>query len=182
MILDNNLVFSSAQAMTTDSDTRSQIIDLATGVALATTATTYSTTPNLSWGRASVFGEDLGIGNGIGKPRVWVSVATLFTTGNAATLNIAFQTGLDPGTGTISGITWTTAIETGPMAVSLLTANARIAAFDVPRRAPGAALPRFWSLLYDIATGQWTAGALNAYIALETQENEYYGPNFTVAA
>jgi hypothetical protein len=184
MILDNtlNFVASAGLTMTTDSSTASYVLDLATGQML--TGTTYTVTPNLTWGLATYFGEDLGIGPGVAIPRFLITVGTAFTTGNAATLNVQVQTAAQAGTtGTISSdTTFATAIETGIIAASLLTANAAMR-ISLPRRKLGQALPRFIRLNFALATGQWTAGSIsNATLAQCLDEIEYYGPNFVAAA
>lgn len=183
-IMDNNLnfVISTGLTLTTNSDTASYVLDLATGQML--TGTTYTVTPNLTWGLATYFGEELGIGPGVAVPRFLVTVGTAFTTGNSATLNVQIQTAAQAGTtGTISSdTTFATAIETGTIAASLLTANQAIR-IDYPRRKVGQAYPRFVKLNFALGTGQWTAGTIsNASLLLAMDEHAYYGPNFTVAA
>lgn len=182
MIIDNNLVFSSSLTLTTDSTTNSYVLDLATGQML--TGTTYTVTPNLSYGNATYFGEDMGIGD-VAIP-IFVNIGTAFTTGNAATLNVQVAGGPQAGvTGTISSdVTFAVYVETGAIAASLLTANANIKLY-YPHRKVGASLPRFIRLQYALATGQWTAGTINmAAIVLNRDDwaSGLYPSNFVVAA
>ena len=152
MILDNNLVFSSAQAANiTVSTASTNVIDLEGGIAL-----------NIGYG--TIFGEDLGRGNGIGSPRVVVSVGTALTSTNSATLNVAFQ-------GSTDSSTWTTYIETGAIAASGLTLNKRIADFSWPVVPSGAALPRYVRLYYQVATGVFATGTISAFVTLDSQLN-----------
>lgn len=170
MFLDNNLVFSDGQSLITTTATRSSyIIDLATGTNFLSTATTYVTNPNLNWGpNATAFGEDLGIGDASSPPNVIVLVSTTFTTTNSCTLQVAFQGAVDDASGTVSGLTWTTYIETDTIAASLLTAGAKAAVFTIPHRKLAAtpAFPRFISLNY-VTDHSFTAGALKSFIDLQ---------------
>lgn len=136
-------------------------------------------------GNVSTFGSDMGIG--VKKPLLDCVVGTGFTTGNAATLNVAFQGA--PDTGLAGGYqpgAWTTYVETGPMAVANLTAGAIVARFDWPPVFPvGEPLPRFLSLLFSPAAAtNFTAGTIN--FALLTMDRDdwaakFAAKNFTVA-
>lgn len=151
MILDNLLAFSAAQTL----------IVSAPGVA-STNNYDYFGNPLNGFNvgpNVTVPGADLGIGDGL-RPKVIAYIGTAVTTGTGSTLNVQFQ-------GSTDGVTYTTYVETGPVAAALLTANTRIAAFDWPVRQIGAALPRYYRLYYAVATGSLTAGTISAYIGLQ---------------
>ena len=184
MILDNNMVFANALTLTTNSDTASSVFDLATGQMLTGSTYTAATALNLVWGNASVFGEDLGIGDGVGVPKFFTNVSTAITTSNSATLNIQLQGAIDAGGTTISGLTWTTEVETGAIAVANLTLNAVVGKLWWPHRGAGQALPRFIRFNYNLGTGQFTAGAVSTYGLLDRDDwsTKNYPSNFVVAA
>lgn len=154
-ILDQNLVFSSAQSLAVTTSTPStNVIDLSGG-------TNFQWGPNSTTNGGSLpFGEDLGIGDGEAMPKVIAYIGTALTTTNSATLNIQFQ-------GSTDSSNWTTYVETGTLAASLLTAGAKVAAFDWPHRQIAAALPRYVRLNYAVATGVFTTGTISAYIGLQ---------------
>lgn len=114
--------------------------------------------------------RDLGVGDG---PAVQViaSVNTAFATTNSGTLQVQFQ-------GSTDSSTWTTYVETPAMAAGGLTAGARIAAFDVPHRTPGAALPRYYRLNYVVGTGTFTAGKVDAWLGIGRSDLPLYAKNY----
>lgn len=193
MILDSTLQFSNAQSLITTTSTGSTfIIDLAAGG--ATSASTYPTGSalNLTYGNATSFGEDLGIGSGMNNLFVGIYISTAFLTANSATLNVQFQGAADSGaTGTVSALTWTTYAETGPIAAaSLTTASGTPDGSGVikmwwPHRAIAAALPRFVRLNYALpGSTAFTAGVLSAYVMLSRDDWSagQYPSNFVVGA
>lgn len=157
MILDNNLVFSTAQSMNITTSTPSEsVIDLTGGA-------------TLEIGNASAFGADLGIGDGVAIPKigVWVGSQSIDTT-NSATLNIAFQG--NASASSAADANWITYIETGALAAARLDAYAKIAAFDWPLKQVEAAMPRYVRLYYQVATGVFTTGEVNAYVMLQRDD------------
>lgn len=155
-IFDLNLIFSNTTSLVTSTSTASAVIDL-------------------------VNARDMGESNdGIGGvPKIAAYVGTGITSACAsATLNVAFQTSTDSSA-------WTTAIETGYMTTASLSASSRLAVFDWPQRAPGAALPRYVRLLYSfsgLAANTVSTGTIFAGIVLEAQQNNVgaYPSGFTV--
>lgn len=172
MMLDQKLQFSEAQAITATAAS-TFVYDLLTGESLTTT---FTPTPPVKWGNATYFGEDLGIGQGPGTPRIVGSTIAAFTAGGAATLTVQFQgapvNSTAQASGNISDLVWATYIQTDALAVSLLTANSEAFSFDWPKRKIKEALPRFVRLNYVVATGPMTAGTINAGVSL--------GPNDAV--
>lgn len=169
MILDATLNLSTAQAITVTAAS-TNIIDLTgAGVGVAS--------PNIDGVQSSVFGQDIGIGDGVSPPVVVCIVGTAFTAAGAGTLTVAFQEAIDDGTGNPS--TWVTAVQTGALSLAQLTAGQKIAEFTVPVRAPGQAFPRFIRLNYTVATGPMTAGTI-AYAGIATGRDDvpFYGAGF----
>lgn len=161
-LMDQNLVLSSAQAITATARS-TNAYDLLTGNALAVTGAAYTT--NAIIGNASVFGEDLGLGRGVGTPSVEV-FSGAGTPGAATSLNISFDGAVDAGTGNTSGLTWTTYIQTGAVPLASILASSRLAAFDWPRRQVASALPRFISLNYTVVGANFTGLTVNSYVNL----------------
>jgi len=180
MLMDINLQFSNAQAITSTAPSTG-VLDLATGLML--TGSTYVTNPSINYGpNATYFGEDLGIGDSQGQPTIVGSALSAFTSGGgSATLQVALQGAPDNGGGTISGLTFTTFMETGAIpqaslqtSVSPFQSN-RMFAFALPRRQTGIALPRFLRLDYIVASGPFTGGTLDADVTLQTDSGWQIG-------
>ena len=184
-MLDVNLQFSNAQAITADAASTG-FYDQLTGT-MGTT--TFSLTPNAIWGKATYFGEDLGIGKGLGTPRVVVNTGTVFAT--IVDLTIKFQGAPNNVTAAASGnrsdLTFVTYMATRAIPVAALTANTRIASFDWPMRStPNTlALPRFVELYYDVNTSA-TTGTVTADVTLGDDDAQgtlqRTSNNYTVAA
>lgn len=184
MLMDQNLQFSNAQAVTATA-LSTKAIDLLAGVAIAS-AGAY-TTPASIIGNAATFGMDFGIGMHSGIPRVVGTAIAAFTAGGAGTMQVQFQGAADSASGTLAGYTWVTYGQTDTIAKTLLTASTRIFSFDWPMRKIGAALPRFVVLNYVVATGPMTAGTVTADVAMGGSDDALgtlgqYPANFTVAA
>lgn len=161
MIIDNQLVFSNGQATT--GTVGSTVIDLSGGT-------------NFTYGNATRFGEDLGIGDGGALPKIAAYVGTANLTTNSATLQIAFQ-------GSTDSTNWDTYVETSAITAANLAAGNKVAAFDWPHRATGANLPRYVRLYYTVGTGAFTTGTIFAAIVLQRDDwpAKYYPANYTVA-
>ena len=163
---DINLIFSSAQAITA-SAASTNVYDMAQGIMLETG--TYQTNAAaglpMTFGNATYFGEDLGIGPLRLKLAAWTNAA--FATGTS--LQIAWQLAPDNGGGSIAGLSFVTYV-TGPVVpLANLTINQILPMPDWPfdivqQNNPP---PRFARLFYTVAgsnftTGQITAGVFNA--------------------
>lgn len=167
-ILDANLVLSSNQSLIAASPgvASTGIIDFA-GVGVGNA-------PTNTFGTATVFGEDIGIGDGVSPPNLTCIVGTAFTAAGGGTLNVQLQESVDSGaagTPAYSPNAWTTIVETGALAAAVLTAGTKIAEFTIPPRAPGQALPRFFRLNYAIAAGSFTAGTI-AFAGIATGRDD----------
>lgn len=169
--LDNQLTFSSAQAVTTTAASTNPI-DLA-GLGSGTTISNII-------GNASVWGQDIGIGNGVYQPAILVTVGTAFAGGTS--LNVQFQGAVDNGSG--SPGTWNTYAESGAIVTASLTANRTIFRINVAAVQPdNGPLPRFLRLNY-VVVGTYTAGTI-AYAGIDLDNQMWsagmYPSNFVVA-
>lgn len=166
MILDNQATFSLNQTLTATAAS-TNLIDLA--------GTGSGNPPSGSFGTATVFGADMGVGRGI---RVGCIVGTALTGGTS--LNVQFQGAPDNGSNAPGS--YTTFAETGAIPAASLTAGARIGTFDVPRALPDGSLVRFVRLNYTIV-GPFTGGNIAwAGIVLDADEwmGKFYPSGFTV--
>lgn len=177
MYIDNQLVFSNNQAITSTAASTS-IVDLS-GFGSGVVDTNVI-------GNITSWGEDMGIGAGVFQPTMLCNVTTVFTSsGSTATLNIQVQ-GAPDSSG--SPGTYTTYAESGviPAAtINGLAAGSRLLGFSLPARVPDQQgnLPRFLRLNYVVASGPFTAGALYAAIVLDRQawDAKFYPNNYAVA-
>lgn len=169
MILDSQSTFSLNQTMAISSATPSNtVIDLA--------GTGSGNPPSGTFGNATVFGADMGVGRGI---RVGCLVGTALTGGTS--MNVAFQGAPDNGSNAPG--TYTTFAETGAIPTADLTAGARIGTFDVPRALPDGSLVRFVRLLYT-PVGTFSGGTIAwAGIVLDADEwmAKFYPSSYVVA-
>jgi hypothetical protein len=159
---DQNLVLSSAQAITGTAQS-TNAYDILNGNTLAVATGAYTT--NSIIGNATTFGEDLGLGRGKGTPAIEVFSGS-GTPITATSLQIAAQGAPDAGTGNTSGLTYVTYIETAAIPIASILASNRLAAFDLPRRQVGAALPRFIALDYIVVGSNFSGLTVTAYINL----------------
>lgn len=182
-MLDAKLQFSNAQAITA-SAASTYMYDQLTG---DQDTTTFDKTPKDIFGKVTYYGEDLGIGKGLGTPRVVVNVGTAFLT--LTGLTIAFQGAPNNVTAQASGnrsdLVFVPYMSTSEILLAALTANTRIAAFDWPMRASGKALPRFVELYYTVDGSSATAGTVTSDVTLGDDDAQttlqYYPNNYTVA-
>lgn len=175
MYTDINLTFSSAQAITATAVSTS-IVDL--------TGFGSGNAPAISFGTASVFGADMGVGDGEAVPKIAVTVAAAFAT--LTSLMVSAQFAVDNGSNAPG--TYQTYAETGAIPVAALVAGARIGTFNLPNKPDTLAqypLPRFIRLNYTVVGSNATTGTVNAGIVLQKDVELggiNYPSNFTVAA
>ena len=166
---DINLLFSSAQAITA-SAASTNTYDMAQGI-VTTSGGTYLTNAAagllMTFGNATYYGNDFGIGDNRLKLMAWVG--TVFATGTS--LQISWRGAPDNGGGTIAGLSFTTYASGPVVPVASLTAGQILPLPDWPFDLPGSANsnppPRFIQLYYTVAgsnftTGTITAGVVNA--------------------
>lgn len=161
-LMDQNLVLSSAQAITATAQS-TNAYDILNGNTLAVASGAYTT--NAVIGNATVFGEDLGLGRGKGTPQIEV-FSGAGTPGAATSLDIQLQGAPDAGTGNTSGVTYVAYIGTEAIPLASILASNRLARFDMPQRRVGAALPRFLALNYVVVGSNFTGLTVNAYVNL----------------
>lgn len=158
MILDGLLMFSnpsgggtgSGDSPTTGSQTSTSSLDLG-----------ISGLPLSSAGGGA---RDIGIGDDPAM-KILVIVTTAFTGGTSLQINV--QGAPDNGSGAAGSFTIMAA---GPVvAEAQLVAGARLFDEDMPRPAPGQALPRFIQLGY-VSVGTHGAGVLKAFLVLDRHD------------
>ncbi len=137
--------------------------DILNGVPLLSASGTYTTSSII--GNAQFFGEDLGLGRGMGTPQV-VGFTGPGTPGAATSLTVQLQGAPDNGGGTIAGLTFVPYIQTRAIALASIVANRRLFAFDFPRRQEGDGLPRFINLNFVVAGSNFTGLSVIGYINL----------------
>lgn len=164
MLMDINLRFSNAQAITATAAS-TLAYDQETGNSFATSFTN----PNDVLGNATYFGEDLGLGRGIGTPKiVGTTGATAWATGTS--LRVQFEGAPDNVTAHASllrsDLTFVPYIATDLILTALLLANTRIFSFSWPKRKVGQATPRFVQLNYIVAGSNFTAATITSDVTL----------------
>jgi hypothetical protein len=162
---DQNLVLSSNQAVTATAAS-TNAYDIEQG---ALVTTTFTPSPNQIIGNATYFGEDLGLGRGVGTPVIEVFTGS-GTPAAATSLQVAAQgapmNNTAFGSGNVSDLTFTPYAETGAIPLASILSSIRLCALDLPRRQVGQALPRFLNLNYIVVGSNFTGLTLTAYINL----------------
>lgn len=174
MYIDGSLQFSNAQALTVTAASTS-LVDL--------TGAGSGNAPAISFGTASVFGADMGIGDGMAVPKIFAAIGTTFVGGTS--LNLQCQFAVDNGSNAPG--TWQTYAETGVILTASLKAGVVIGTFDLPRGVGDITvypLPRFIRLNY-VIVGTFSAGTVTSAIVIQRDDRLgaiQYPSNFTVAA
>ena len=145
MIMDALNIFDPAGTAITASAASTNVIDLY-NVAAGISGTTWA--------------RDIGIGD----DPLWVvvQVGTAFTAAGAATLQVAFQTAPDGGSGTPG--TFVNLAMSDTIAKTALTAGAEVLRIAVPL-----GCQRFIRMNYTVATGPFTAGTIQAELVVDRQ-------------
>lgn len=153
MILDSLLQFSSAQAITTGDTASTNIIDLLNP-------------------------RDLGIGDDPAL-KLAIYITEAFTSAGAGTLTVKFQ-GAPNSAG--SPGSYVTYAESRAYALAELVLGAKLLPIDVPHRDPTLTVtfPRFYRLLYSVATADFTAGKISAEIVIDRQDSSQYPAGLTI--
>ena len=150
---------------------------------LAQIVGTYASTNILDYGLvASIPSEangggarDMGVGDDPAL-KLFVYVATAFTSAGAATVQVTFQGSIDDGAGGIAA--WSSWIASPAYALATVAvAGNRLFDIDFPRPPAGIAIPRFCRLLYSIAGATTTAGKIAAGVVLDRPDQHYAGTN-----
>ena len=162
---DQNLVFSSAQAITATA-VSTNTYDILTGAMITTSGGTYTVPANYIIGNATLFGADMGLGRGVGTPTVEVFSGT-GTPITATSLQIALAGAPDTGSaGTIAALTFVPYIETEAVPIAQILASRRLACFDLPRREVETKMPRFYQIQYTVGGSNFGGLTTTAYINL----------------
>jgi hypothetical protein len=114
--------------------------------------------------------RDLGVMNWPAM-KVLVNVIQAFAGGTS--LSVAFQ-------GSTDNVTYTTMISQAAQTLGNLIAGSRIMDIDVPRPAPGQAIPRYLRLLYT-TVGTHTLGTVTAALVLDRQDFIAYPAGINVS-
>lgn len=117
---------------------------------------------------------------GIGTPDLDLVILSngLFAAAGAATLQVQFQ-------GSADNSTYFTFAETPALSIATLNtiglapAANYILPISLPQRVAGATLPRYYRLNFIVATGPFTAGALQAYLALAKDDIVTYPAGYS---
>lgn len=160
MILDNLLTFTGSpgspfDSPTTGTQTSTNVIDLGVVNGL----------PASIAGGGGGGARDIGTGD---DPALKLSALVTTAFAGGTSLQIALQGAIDNGSGAPSA-TWTTMWQSQAITEATMTAGTQLANIDVPRPAPGQALPRFLRLQY-VTVGTHTAGALEAQIVIDRDD------------
>lgn len=141
--------------------------DILNGQALLTASGTYTVPPNSIIGNSSFFGEDLGLGRGMGTPQV-VGYTGSGTPAVGTSLTVQLQGAPDTlaAAGAISGLVFVVYIQTRVILLASIVASRRLFAFDFPRRQEGDGLPRFINLNFVVGGSNFTGLTVTAYINL----------------
>src|SRR4029077_7335109 len=165
MLNDQNLVLSGAQAVSVTAAS-TNTYDILNGASIVTAGGTYTVPPNSIIGvNKTFFGEDLGLGRGLGTPQV-VGFTGSGTPAVATSLTVHVQGAPCNGVGTIAGLTFTPYIQTNAIPLASILASSRLFAFDFPRRGEGLALPRFINLNYVVGGAGFTGLTITSHINL----------------
>lgn len=124
--------------------------------------------------------RDLGV-NGAIPLKLLLAASTPFTAAGAATLTVALQGAPDNGSG-LPG-TWTTYVQSIALSLAQINAAGFIFPITVPRPPSSAvAMPRFLKLVYTVATGPMTAGAVNAGLVISRDDWIAYPKNYDITS
>lgn len=115
--------------------------------------------------------RDIGVGDNPAL-KMLVQVGTAFTSGGAATLQVALQGATDNGSGAPNAFsTWWTS--PAYALATIAVAGARLYDMDMPRPPAGIAIPRFLRMAYIIAGATTTAGTVYSAIVLDRFDQPY---------
>lgn len=117
--------------------------------------------------------RDMGIGDDPAM-KLAIYVTQTFTAAGAGTLTIDFE-------GSVDNSAWTVYVSTPAIALANLVAGRKLFPIDIPHRPSGAALPRYYKLVYTVATGPMTAGKITAALVVDRQDAPTYPAGLTIS-
>lgn len=166
MLMDANLQFSNAQAVTATAAS-TNTYDLETGLLVTTT---FTKSPPAIIGNATFFGQDLGQGKGIGTPYVIAKQVNANTAATGTSLQVSIQGAPMNSTafasGNVSDLTFVPYLFGPTIAAALLLSNTEIFGFAWPARKIAQALPRFVNLNYTVVGANFTNLTIDADASL----------------
>lgn len=118
--------------------------------------------------------RDMGIGEEL--QLIVIGDGLFASAGGTATLSIAVETSPD-------NVTYTASVSTPALTITQLNLEFQqpyLLPIDMPRPRKGLALPRYIRLYYTVGTQNFTAGSVQAYLALGRDDMVYYPRNFDV--
>lgn len=158
MFVDTSIQFSSAQAITVTANA-TNLVDV--------TGAGSGNAPTMIGGNGGVIGADWGAGEGVAVPYLVMVVTTAFVSGGGATLQVTLQAAPDNGSN-VAG-TYTVLYTSAAFTAANLALGETLVV-PVPPRAlsgqPGEALPRFYQVVYTVATSTFSAGKVTTGILL----------------
>lgn len=169
MIIDATLILSQNQLITVTAPSTGTIDLSGAGVG--------NPVPDRFGVQSTVFGQDIGIGDGASPPVITAIIGAGFAAAGAGTMRVQFQEAIDNGSNQPGP--WLTAAQTDDLSLAQLVAGQKVAEFTVPVRAPGQAFPRFIRLNYVVGTGPMTAGSI-AIATINTGRDDvpFYGAGY----
>ena len=113
--------------------------------------------------------EDLGIGDGEAVPKLALYIGTAVTSASTGLrINVQFR-------GSTDSSAWTVYAESGALTTASFTANTKIFPIDVPHRAAGAAVPRYYDINLAVTgtngTDTISAGTIIGGIVIQRSDN-----------
>lgn len=173
MFLDSQLQLSNAQAVTVTAASTS-IYDI--------TGAGSGNAPAMTFGNATVYGNDIGQGDGAAAPvYALVTFPTAFVSGGSATMQVQIQAATSAVNNTPNA--YTTISQTDVLSVAQLNSG-RPLLLPIPPRTLSEGLPRFYRLNYVVATSTFSAGAVSSWFMINPATLPFgiYPNNYTVAS
>lgn len=158
MFTDISIQFSSAQAITVTANA-TNLYDV--------TGAGSGTAPTMIGGNAGVIGMDIGAGEGVAVPYLVMVVTTAFVSAGGATMQVTLQSAPDNGSN-VAG-TYTVLYTSAVFTVANLALGETLVVPVPPRPLsgqPGTALPRFYQVVYTVATSTFSAGKVTTGLLL----------------
>lgn len=176
MFTDLSTVFSTNQAITSTANA-TNLYDI--------TGAGSGNAPTMTGGNAGVIGADIGDGDGVARPYLFMNVTTAFVSAGGATLTVSLQAAPDNGSN-VAG-TYTVLYQSAAFTAAQLAAGETLIV-PVPPRAlngiPGEALPRFYQVVYTVATSTFSAGKVTTNFVINpvsSLTSTLYPNNFIAA-
>lgn len=173
MFVDTSLQFSVAQAITSTANATT-LVDV--------TGAGSGNAPTMIGGNGGVIGFDIGSGDGVTIPYLVMVVTTAFVSAGGATLQVTLQAAPDNGSNVAGSYT---VLYTSAAFTAANLALGETLVVPVPPRAlsgqPGEALPRFYQVVYTVATSTFSAGKVTTGLLLNpptTLTGTLYPNNF----